>query len=137
MKHFLTAALAILALHGAVLRAAETEDHGKTVAVTNKNWKQEVEDSDKPVLVDFWATWCGPCMKLGPHVAALSKEMTNVKFAKVNVDENEEISNKFNVTVIPYLVVLFHGKKIAEYREGYLDPDQLKKFVSDAVSKAK
>ena len=150
MKHLLTAAALTLALNGGILlsacavaHAADTpaeapaEDPGKTVPVNSKNWKQEVEDSDKPVLIDFWATWCGPCMKLGPNVAALSKEMTNVKFAKVNLDDSQDIADKFNVVIIPYLMVMYHGKKIAEYKEGYMEPDQLKKFVTDAVSKAK
>ena len=130
----LTSLVALLAL--TVTGFTAEADHGNTVQVTSKNWEAEVVKSDKPVLVDFWAPWCGPCMKLGPHVAALSKEDKDVKFAKVNIDENEDLAKKFDVTAIPYLIVLKGGKKIADYA-GYMEPAELKKFVDAAAAKAK
>ena len=133
-KQFLLSFALIAAVALSFVKAAE--DHGNTVAVTSKTWESEVVKSDKPVVVDFWATWCGPCMKLGPHVAALSKELKDVKFAKVDVDANQELADKFSVTAIPYLVVLKNGQKIADTK-GYMEPAELKKFVDDAVKKAK
>ena len=127
------AALLALTLTGF---SEDKADHGNTVQVDSKNWEAEVVKSDKPVLVDFWAPWCGPCMKLGPHVAALSKVDKDVKFVKVNIDENEALAKQFDVTAIPYLVVLKGGKKVADYK-GYMEPAELKKFLDAAVKKAK
>lgn len=137
MKTRLISSLATLLLFAGFAPAADKhEDHGNTVAVTSKNWEAEVIKSDKPVLVDFWAPWCGPCMKLGPHVASLSKKNTDVKFVKVNYDDNEKLVASYKIEAIPHLIVFSGGKKIAE-TEGYMDEADLKKFVDAAVKKAK
>ena len=137
MKTLFLSSLALLAIAlPGVADEKKAEDHGNTIAISSKNWETEVVHSDKPVLLDFWAPWCGPCMKLGPEVAELSKELTTVKFGKVNLDENEDIARKFDVSVIPYLIVLQHGEKLADTK-GFLPPDELKKFVTDALKKAK
>lgn len=137
MKKTLFNSLAsILLLAGCSFAADKNEDHGNTVAVTSKNWEAEVIKSDKPVLVDFWAPWCGPCMKLGPHVVALSKKDSSVKYVKVNYDDNEQLVREFKIESIPHLIVFSGGKKIAE-TEGYMDEPGLKKFVEEAVKKAK
>ena len=137
MKKTLISSLAtVLLMAGAIIAADKHEDHGNTVAVTSKNWEAEVIKSDKPVLVDFWAPWCGPCMKLGPHVVSLSKKNTDVKFVKVNYDDNEKLVAEFKIEAIPHLIVFSGGKKVAE-TEGYMDESELKKFVDGAVKKAK
>ena len=136
MKTKIIASLAALLALTLTGFSEDKTDHGNTIDVTSKNWEAEVVKSDKPVVVDFWAPWCGPCMKLGPHVAALSKENKNVKFAKVNVDDEEALAKNFNAEVIPYLLVLKEGKKIADHT-GYLEPGELKKFVDEAVKMAK
>jgi thioredoxin 1 len=137
MKNRLISSLAsVLLFAGAAVAADKHEDHGNTVAVTSKTWEAEVIKSDKPVLVDFWAPWCGPCMKLGPHVVSLSKKNTGVKFVKVNFDDNEELVKSFKIEAIPHLIVFSGGKKVAE-TEGYMDEAELSKFVDAAVKKAK
>ncbi len=127
---------ALLLIAGALLAVDDKHDHGNTVAVDAKNWEDEVVKSDKPVLVDFWAPWCGPCMKLGPHVASLSKKQTDVKFVKVNLDDNEALAAKFKVETIPHLLVLKGGKVIGE-SGGYMEEADLAKFVNDSVKQAK
>jgi len=83
---------------------------------TDKNFDQEVMKSDKPVLVDFWAPWCGPCQMMGPIIDELAKEMEGkMKIGKVNVDENSEISSKYEVMSIPALKVFKDGKIVKEF----------------------
>lgn len=83
---------------------------------TDQNFDQEVIKSDKPVLVDFWAPWCGPCQMMGPIIDELAKEMEGkMKIGKVNVDENSEISSKYEVMSIPALKVFKDGKIVKEY----------------------
>ncbi len=83
------------------------------VAFTDSNFATEVEGSDLPVLVDFWAEWCGPCRMIGPIVDELSKEYDGkVKIGKVNVDENQDISIKFGIRSIPALLFFKDGKVV-------------------------
>jgi len=101
---------------------------GETV-VTAANFEAEVLKSDKPVLVDFWAPWCGPCRKLGPHVAELAREKAGiVKVCKVNVDDAQELAMKYGVNGIPALFV-FRGGKVAGSSVGYVDKADLVRFV--------
>ncbi len=80
-----------------------------TVKITKDNFEQEVMHSDKPVLIDFWAGWCGPCKMLSPVVDEIAGETTAVKVCKVNVDEEQQLARQFKVMSIPKLVVIKDG----------------------------
>ncbi|MBP8639908.1 MAG: thioredoxin [Oscillospiraceae bacterium] len=80
------------------------------ITVTSQNFETEVVASEKPVLIDFWASWCGPCRMLSPVVDELAEERTDIKVGKINVDEEPELAGRFGVMSIPTLVVLVGGE---------------------------
>ena len=95
------------------------------IELTEKNFGDEVEKSDLPVLVDFWAPWCGPCMMLGPIIAEIAAEREGaLKVGKVNVDEAPELAAKFGVMSIP-AVFLFRNGAVAAQAVGYMSKDEL------------
>ena len=77
--------------------------------ITKNNFKEEVLSSDKLVLIDFWASWCGPCRMVGPIIDEIAKERPDVKVCKVNVDEEPELASEFHIMSIPTLVVIENG----------------------------
>ena len=79
------------------------------MTITNANFEAEVLNSDKPVLLDFWAPWCGPCRMVAPVIDKLAEERLDVKFGKVNVDEESQLAAMFGVVSIPTLVVMDGG----------------------------
>lgn len=81
-----------------------------TVKITDKNFQKEVMGCETPVLVDFWADWCGPCKSLLPVIEELAEEHHEIKVGKVNVDEEEELARKFEIMSIPTLLVFKEGK---------------------------
>ena len=82
------------------------------INITSANFKSEVLHSDKPVLLDFWATWCGPCRMLSPIVDEVAEERGDIKVGKVNVDEQPELAGQFDVMSIPTLLVFENGKLV-------------------------
>lgn len=84
----------------------------KEINLTKNNFDEEVLGSDKPVLVDFWAPWCGPCRMVLPIVEELAEELTDVKVCKVNVDEEQELAARFRVMTIPTLIVFKDGNAV-------------------------
>ena len=84
------------------------------VTITKENFEQEVLQSEKPVLLDFWASWCGPCRMLSPVVDEVAEERTDVKVGKVNVDEQPELAGEFGVMSIPTLLVFEQGKLVRQ-----------------------
>ncbi len=82
--------------------------------LTENNFEQEVMRSDKPVLIDFFATWCGPCSMVSPIVDRIAEERSDLKVCKVDVDEQGELASRFGVSSIPMLVVVKNGKISAQ-----------------------
>ena len=82
------------------------------LTITNENFEQEVLKSDKPVILDFWAAWCGPCKMLSPVVDQLAEELEGVKVGKINIDEQMELAEKYNVSSIPCVVAFKNGEEV-------------------------
>jgi thioredoxin 1 len=103
------------------------------VHVTDASFAQEVLNADTPVLVDFWAAWCGPCKMIAPILDDLAEQYVGkVKIAKVDVDANKEIPGKFNIRGIPTLLIFKNGQ-VAATKVGALSKAQLIEFVNSAL----
>lgn len=99
------------------------------VHVTSKNFNEEVLMTDKTVLIDFWAPWCGPCRMLGPVIEEVAAEVpSQYKICKVNVDEEEQLASQFKVYSIPTVVVM-KDKKIIKQTVGYQPKQTIKKML--------
>ena len=96
--------------------------------ITKDNFEAEVLKSDKPVMLDFWAAWCGPCRMVAPVLDEIAKERSDVKIGKINVDEERELAASFNVMSIPTLVVMKDGK-VAEMTVGARPKEELLKLL--------
>ncbi|WP_295714913.1 thioredoxin [uncultured Mitsuokella sp.] len=84
------------------------------VVITKDNFESEVLKAEGTVLIDFWATWCGPCRMLSPIVDEVASEHTDVKVGKINVDEQPELAQQFGIMSIPTLIVFRNGQKVNE-----------------------
>ena len=84
------------------------------LTITNNNFNSEVISSDKPVLLDFWAAWCGPCRMVGPVVEEIAAEREDIKVGKINVDEEPELAAQFGVMSIPTIVLMKDGKVVSQ-----------------------
>ena len=98
------------------------------VILNNDNFKAEVLDAKGLVLVDFWATWCGPCQTMGPVVDELAQELTDVKVGKVNVDEQMALAREYKVMSIPTFLVFKDGK-VAERTLGVQEKSELEQLI--------
>lgn len=102
-------------------------------AVTDATFQKEVLEAEQPTIVDFWASWCGPCKMIGPIFEELSKEYSGkVKFAKVNVDENSKTPANYGVRGIPTLI-MFKGGKIVEQVVGAVPKNQIENILKKVL----
>lgn len=101
------------------------------VVITTENFETEVLKSDLPVLVDFWATWCGPCRMIAPVIEEIAKDYQGkMKVGKVNVDEQGDLAVKYGISSIPTLL-LFKGGEVVKKTLGYMPKDAVVKFIEE------
>ncbi len=100
------------------------------IAVTDAGFENDVLKSDKPVVVDFWAEWCGPCKQFGPVFEDVSNAMPNVTFAKVNIDENPEAPTKYGVRGIPTML-MFKDGQVAAMKVGNTSKGDFESWINE------
>jgi thioredoxin 1 len=106
---------------------------GDVVTLTDSNFKTEVLESQEPVLIDFWAVWCGPCRAIAPAVEEIAKEFKGkAKVGKLNVDENQEVAGRYGIRSIPTLLV-FKGGKVVDQVIGAVPKSKLVDALNKAV----
>ena len=98
------------------------------IHLTKENFQKEVLEAEVPVLVDFWATWCGPCQMVGPIVEELAGEVTDAKICKVDVDDQPELARKYHVMSIPTFLVFRNGE-VAKRDMGAMPKEQLMELL--------
>jgi thioredoxin 1 len=104
-----------------------------TIQVSDQSFEDDVLGADRPVLVDFWAEWCGPCKQIGPHLEALAGELGDrVIVAKINIDENPQTPAKYGVRGIPTLLIFKDGQ-VASMKIGSLPKSQLYEWVESVL----
>jgi len=103
-----------------------------TATVTDDSFAAEVLQSSQPVLVDFYADWCGPCQTLAPHIEALANEHKDIKVVKMNIDENPMTPTQYGIRSIPTLIV-FKGGQAAATKMGSMPKSQLEAWVAEAT----
>jgi thioredoxin 1 len=105
-----------------------------TVKVDNNNFQADVLNAKEPVVVDFWAEWCGPCKMIGPSLEEIASELGGkVKIAKLNIDENPELAAQFGVRSIPTLMI-FKGGEVADMKVGAVPKTALSHWINGAVA---
>ncbi|CDX38312.1 thioredoxin 1 [Mesorhizobium plurifarium] len=105
-----------------------------TVKVDNGNFQADVLNAKEPVVVDFWAEWCGPCKMIGPSLEEIAKELgSKVKVAKLNIDENPELAAQYGVRSIPTLMI-FKGGEVADMKVGAAPKTALSHWINGALA---
>lgn len=102
------------------------------IILTKQNFEEVVKKSDKPVLIDFWATWCGPCKMISPFVEKIAEEREDIKVCKVNVDEQEALAMEFGIMSIPTLVIIKNGEIVGK-TIGYRNFEELTAFIDESI----
>lgn len=100
------------------------------IKITKDNFEEKVMNSDVPVMIDFWAEWCGPCRMFSPVVEELGEEMDNAKICKVNVDDEPEIAGKFGIMSIPTVVIIKNGE-VVNTAVGVQSKEAVKKMLEE------
>ncbi len=98
--------------------------------LTKDNFEKEVMQETKPVLIDFWAAWCGPCQMLLPTIEELADEVTDVKICKVNVDEEPELAERYQILTIPTLQFMKNGQVVSK-QAGVKSKEEIKKMMQE------
>lgn len=130
MKHFILAIAAALGVYGFANMASAADD---VPHVTNATFKKEVLDSKIPVLIDFYATWCGPCKTSAPHVKQAMKDYAGkVKVVKIDIDLEPGLAKQYGIKYVPTFIVIDQGKEIHR-TVGGVDATTLKTFIDDAL----
>ncbi len=105
-----------------------TINKNEIIEVIEENFDEEVLNSDKKVLIDFYATWCEPCKQLSPIIDIVSSEIEDVKFVRIDVDKNKELSYKYQIQYMPTLIVIENGNEINR-SVGLINKDSIKKLI--------
>jgi thioredoxin 1 len=111
-----------------------TKESEKVIPLNVTKWSEKVLNSDIPVLVDFWAEWCGPCRMIGSNLEQLAQSLEGkVKVSKLNVDQNQEIAMKYNIQSIPSLVLFKNGSEVARI-VGLTSKEKLETSINNALN---
>lgn len=113
-----------------LISSEEKNEESKVIEVTSNSFEKEVLQSEKRVLVDFYAGWCGPCQVLSPIIDKISTENNEVKFVRINVDDTEDIASKYGIYSIPTLVMIENGKEINR-SIGLINEEELNSFINN------
>ena len=100
------------------------------VVITAENFESQVINSPKPVLLDFWATWCGPCRMIAPFVEQIAEERSDIVVGKIDVDDQRELAIQFKIASIPTLIVM-KGGEVHRKAIGYMQKDEILKLLED------